>query len=174
MDTRDWKWQSRDRSTSISTRLGPAIAAIFFNEYTTFVPAKCYLLEKGIDRLGPFLPVLGEVAQKGTFLFVAMTLLNLFEVSPRPEQLPLIVAAGKLWFAAHPDDKEFWIGHAVGRRLCSIVEAILLLDPEVLGQDRNVRTAIEDILAGLIRLGVAEAHRLEDALRRIYDDPSRL
>jgi hypothetical protein len=37
------------------------------------------------------------------------------------------VAAGKLWFAAHPDDKEFWIEHAVGRRLCSVIEAILAL-----------------------------------------------
>ncbi|HEV2491946.1 MAG TPA: ATP-binding protein [Terriglobia bacterium] len=166
METRQWTWQSRDRSTSISTRLGPAIAVIFFNEYATFVPAKCYLLEKGIDRLGPFLPVLGEVVQRGTFLFVAVTLLNLLEVSPRPEHLPLIVTAGKLWFAAHPDGKEFWIEHSIGRRLCSVIEAIVALDPKAFAQDQTARREIEGLLPGLIRLGVAEAHHLEEALRR--------
>lgn len=166
METRQWTWQSRDGSTSIITRLGPAIAVIFFNEYSTFVPAKCYLLEKGIDRLGSFLSDLGEVVQRGTFLFVALILLNLLEVSPRPEHLPLIVRAGKLWFAARPDDKEFWIEHAIGRRLSSVIEAIVALDPKAFAQDQTARTEIEGLLAGLIRLGVAEAHHLEKALPR--------
>ena len=167
METMQWTWQSRDRSPSIITRLGPAIAVIFFNEYETFMPAKCYLREKGIDRLGPFLPVLGEVVQRGAFLFVATMLLNLIEVSPRPEHMPLIVTAGKLWFANQPNDKEFWIGHAVGRRLCSVIEVILALDPKALARYQIVRTEIEGFLAGLIRLGMPEAHRLEDALRHI-------
>ncbi|HEX3681727.1 MAG TPA: hypothetical protein VHU83_04225 [Bryobacteraceae bacterium] len=167
METRDWKWHSRDRSTSIGTRLGPAIAVIFFNDYGTFVAAKCYLLEKGIDGLGPFLPVLSEVVRLGTFLFVAMILLNLLEVSPRPEHLPLIVLAGKLWSVALPDDKEFWVEQAIGRRLCSVIEAILVRDRKVLGNNETVRTEIESLLPGLIRLGVAEAYRLEDALREI-------
>jgi hypothetical protein len=165
METREWTWQSRDRSTSIGTRIAPSIAVIFFNEYAAFVPTKAYLLEKGIDYLGPFLPILGEVVQRGTFLFVATLLLNLLEVSPRPEHLPLIVAAGKLWFASHPDDKMFWIDNAIGSRLCSMIEAIFALDPKALGQDQTIRIDIEGFLADLIRLGVAEAHRLEDALR---------
>jgi hypothetical protein len=76
LETRLWKWQSRDGSTSILSHLGPAVAVVFFNEYASLVPAKCYLLEKGIDGLGPFLPVLDEVLQKGTFFFVALTLLK--------------------------------------------------------------------------------------------------
>ena len=130
------------------------------------MPAKCYLLEKGIDGLGPFLPVLAEVVQRGTFLFVAMTLLNLLEVSPRPEHLPLIVTAGNLWFAAHPDDKEFWIEHAIGRCVSSVIETIVALDPEAFAQDQIARTEIEGLLARLIRLGGAEAHHLEETLRR--------
>src|SRR5713101_7646971 len=39
-----------------------------------------YLLEKGIDRLGPFLPLLKELGESGPFLFPAVTLLNLLEV----------------------------------------------------------------------------------------------
>jgi hypothetical protein len=93
-------------------------------------PAKCYFLEKGIDGLGPFLPVRDEVVQKGTFLFVALMLLNLLQVSPKPAHLPLVVTAGG-WFAAHPVDKAFWVEHGVGRRLCSIIERIIEIDPKV-------------------------------------------
>jgi hypothetical protein len=165
MKTRDWNWQRRERSTSISIRLGPAVAVVLFNESGSFQPAKCYLLEKGIDRLDPFLPVLKEVVQGGPFLFVATTLLNLLEVAPRPVHLPLIIAAGKIWFASHPDDKEFWIDHAVGRRLCSLIEPALSLDPKLFGSDQAARKEIDALLGGLIRLGVPEAHRLEEALR---------
>jgi hypothetical protein len=163
--TRDWEWQRSERSTSISTRLGSAIGVLLFNELWHFQPAKCYVLEKGIDRLDPFLPVLKEVVESGPFLFVATTLLNLLEVTPRPAHLPLIVAEGKSWLASHPDDKEFWIDHAVGRRLCSVIEAILPLDPKLFGSDQAARKEIDALLGGLIRLAVPEAHRLEEALR---------
>ena len=165
MKTRDWEWQRRERSTSISTRLGPAIAVLLFNDFGSFQPAKCYLLEKGIDRLGSFLPVLAEVMEKGPFLFVATTLLNLLEVSPRPEHVPVMVAAGKLWFASHPDDREFWIDHAVGRRLCSVIEAIVAIDQGLFGPDQRLRKELDQLLAGLVRLGVPEAHLLEESLR---------
>jgi hypothetical protein len=165
MKTRDWEWQCGDRTTSISTRLGPAIAVLLFNEFGNFQPAKCYLLEKGIDRLGPFLSVIAEVVERGPFLFMATMLLNLLEVSPRPEHLPLIVAAGKLWFASHSDDREFWIENAVGRRICSVIEAILLLDPKLFCSDQPARKEIDVLLASLIHLGVSEAHLLEETLR---------
>ena len=171
LETRQWKWQSRDGSTSIISHLGPAVAVVFFNEYASLIPAKCYLLEKGVDSRGPFLPVLEQVVQKGTFFFVALTLLNLLQVSPRPEHLPLVVTAGTVWFAAHPDDKEFWIEHSIGHRLCSIVEAILRLDPKVFPRTETARLDVESLLAGLVRLGVSEAHLLEEGIRRTDDDP---
>jgi hypothetical protein len=31
LETRLWKWQSRDGSTSILSHLGPAVAVVFFN-----------------------------------------------------------------------------------------------------------------------------------------------
>ena len=169
LETRLWKWQSRDGSTSILSHLGPAVAVVFFNEYASLVPAKCYLLEKGIDGLGPFLPVLDEVLQKGTFFFVALTLLNLLQVSPRPEHLPLVVTAGRVWFAAHPDDKAFWVEHGVGRRLCSIIETIMRLDPKVFARNQAGRLEIESLLGSLIRLGVSEAHQLEEGIRNDND-----
>jgi hypothetical protein len=165
MKTRDWEWQRRERSTSISTRLGPAIAVLLFNEFGHSQPAKCYLREKGIDRLDPFLPVLKEVVESGPFLFMATAVLNLLEVAPRPLHLPLIIAAGKVWLTSHPDDKEFWIDHAVGRRLCTVIEAIAAIDQELLGPDQALRKELDQLLAGLVRLGVPEAHCLEESLR---------
>jgi hypothetical protein len=54
MTSREWKWQRRDRSDSITSHLGPAIAALLFNDFGHCQPAKCYLLPPGIDRLELF------------------------------------------------------------------------------------------------------------------------
>jgi hypothetical protein len=167
MTSRQWEWQRRELSDSIIMHLARALAVLLFNDYDYFQPSKCYLLEKGIDRLPPFLPLLQELAEHGPFLFMATTVLNLLEVSPRPAHLLLICAAAKSWLAAHPDEREFWIEQAIGRRVCSAIEVILTLAPNSFGPDQPARQEIEDVLGKLIRLGVAEAHRLEKALREI-------
>jgi hypothetical protein len=41
----------------------PAIAVVLFNEYWIFQQPKCYLKPKGVDHLGPLLPLLKEVAE---------------------------------------------------------------------------------------------------------------
>jgi len=167
MTSRLWEWQRRELSDSIVTHLARALAVLLFNDNGDLLPSKCYLRERGIDRLTPFLPLLQELAESGPFLFVATTLLNLLEVSPRPAHLPLTCAAAKSWLAAHPDDTEFWIGQAVGQRVCSVIEAILTLAPNSFAPDQPARREIDDVLGKLVRLGVAEAHRLEKALREI-------
>jgi hypothetical protein len=168
MTTRDWRWKLRERSSSISTRLGPAVAVHFFNDFGGFrEPPKCYLLEKGVERLGPFLPLLGELSESGPFLFAAATLLNLLEVSPKPAHLPLIVRAAKTWFSNHQGDTEFWIDNGIGRRLCVLIEAILRLDPSLAGHAQTARKEIEGFLGVLIGMGIADANRLEEALRNI-------
>jgi hypothetical protein len=165
MKTRDWKWQRRERSNSISTRLGPAIVVLFFNDYGHFQPARCYLYAKGIDRLEPFFPVLKDVAESGPFLFVAMVLLNLVEVASRTAHLPLISAGAKAWLISNPDDKTFWVDSDIGRRLCAVMEAVFNVDPKAFGNDQAVRKDIDTLLVALVRLGVPEAHRLEKGLR---------
>ena len=167
MTSRQWEWQRRDPSDSVSSHLGPAVATLLFNDFGYFQPAKCYLLQKGIDRLQPFLPVLQELVARGPFLFIATTLLNLLEVSPQPVHIGLICEAAKIWLSSYPDSREFWIGHAIGRRLCSIIEAILALDPRLFAPDQQARREIDDFLGRLVRLGVSEAHGLEEALRQI-------
>jgi hypothetical protein len=79
--------------------------------------------------------------------------------------VPLIVEVGKSCLAANPDDKEFWIDHGIGRRLCTAMEAILVLDPKPFRLDQALRRGIDGLLASLVRMGIAEAHRLEESLR---------
>ena len=168
MASRDWEWQlRREDSDSISLHLGRAVAALLFNEFDHFQPGKCYLRPKGIDRLGPFLPLFQEVAEKGPFLFIAVNLLNVIEVSPLPAHIGLTCAAAKSWLAAQPDSRGFWIGQAIGRRLCSTIEAIVALDPRAFTPDQPARKDVDDFLGKLVRLGVAEAHHLEDMLVQI-------
>ncbi len=167
MTTRAWNRHVRDHSTSTEYHFGPAVARITFNDYGGFSPAKCYLFAKAIDNLDPFLPVLKEIAENGQFFLVIVTLLNLLEVSPRESHLPVVVTAGRSWLTIHPDDKEFWVSQGIGRRLCSVMQTIFALNEKPFGPEQPFRKDIEHLLANLIRIGVAEAHRLEENLLRL-------
>jgi hypothetical protein len=162
-----WKWHVRERSTSTAFHFAPAMATVLFNDYSNFEPPKCYLTPIGIDRLGPFLPLLKEISGSAHFLLAIIALLNLLEVAPRAAHLPVIVAAGKSWLANHPDSKSFWIDQGTGRRLCSLMEAILASDPKPFGLDQPLRKEIDALLGSFVRMGVAEAHRLGEGLRAI-------
>jgi hypothetical protein len=168
MITRAWKRHVRERSMSTEIHFGPAIAAVLFNEYWSFrPPPKCYLKPKGIEHLTPFFPLLKQVAESAQFLLAVIALLNLFEVAPRAAHLEVIVAAGKGWLVAQPNAKEFWIDQGIGGRLCSLMEAILSLDPNAFGLDRPLRKDIDALLGNLVRIGVAEAYQLEASLRLV-------
>jgi ribosomal protein S18 acetylase RimI-like enzyme len=168
MTTRAWKRHVRERSESTEIHFGPAMAVVLFNDYRTFQPPpECYLNPKGIDHLGPFLPLVKEVAETAQFSLALIALLNLLEVAPRAAHLPVIVAAGKSWLAVHPDNKDFWIDQGIGRRLCSLMETILARDPKAFGLDQPLRKDIDGLSDSLVRMGVAEAHRLEESFRVI-------
>ena len=167
LNTWSWEWQCRNQSASITTRLGPAVASVFFNDFTSLEPAKCYLVEKGVDRLEPFLPVIGEVAEKGRFLFVAIAFLNLIEVSPRVQHLTLVAAVAKAWFDGNPDRRDFWMENGIGRRVCALISKTIPENADlvtVFGEERLAD--LRAVVASLIRLGLPEASDLENLLRQ--------
>jgi hypothetical protein len=159
-----WTWHVRRRSSSIEVHLGPAIATLFFNQYGYFQPAKAYLLAPGIDRLMPFLPSLQTLAVEGSSHFVANVTLNLLEVSPRSPHVPFLLTAAIAWMAAFPNATDFWIDYAIGRRVCGLIEATRRAEPALLAANQPLREDLNRLLPALIRLGVAEAARLEQAL----------
>lgn len=165
MASRGWQRLGGTRSASIEMHLGPAIATILFNNYLFNQPPKCYLLPLGADRLDPFLPVLGMLAESGPSHFVAVMTLNLVEVAPKSNHLPFIVAAAMAWLRSYPDDTYFWIDHDIGRRVCALVEGVWRGEPALLDSKQVVRFDVDRLLAALISLGVVEARRLEESLR---------
>jgi hypothetical protein len=57
----------------------------------------------------------------------------------------------------------FWV--FTEGRLCSLMEAILASDPKPFASDQPVRKVLDGLLGTLVRMGIADAHRLEESLR---------
>jgi hypothetical protein len=164
MITRGWRRMAGDPSTSIEYRLGPAVATMFFNMAGGFEPPKAYLLTPGVKRLGPFLDVLEQLATDGASYHVASLMLNLFEVAPAAEQLPALIRAACAWYAAFPTETELWVDHRIGERFCKLVDATRTDAGALLDTGQPLRRSLDELLAGLVSLGVPAAARLEEAL----------
>ena len=156
----DWKWASRNPSASIEVNLGGAVAAFFFNSWNRMRPSSCYLLAPGIARIGPFLPILERLAVEGAGGFVASLLLDLVEVSPKPEHLSFIVATAEAWLAAHPHDTGFWIDIGTAGRYCVVIDSVRAQEP-FSRWDPALQDRMSNILSGLVGIGVPEAAQLE-------------
>lgn len=167
LTTRGWERLSRSKDLSIEMHIGPAIAVLFFNDHNFGQGSKCYLFEKGAERVGPFLPLLGKLVHEGPSPFVALVLLNLLEVAPRAEQLEVLVSAGSAWIDAYPDFRQLWVDHGVGRRWCLLIEAIRVQSPASVSHRAPLRSRIDNLVATLIALGVPEATRLEEELGKL-------
>lgn len=158
-----WRRLVGSRSSSIELHLGPAVGAIFFNEYILRQTAT-YMKPKAMERVAPFLPALIDLLARGPSYFVALVTMDLLEVSPDASLLPVLVAGGKAWTVSYGDDTTFWVEHGIGRRLCIWIDQIRITSPAALAVDKPERQAIDAILVALVRLGVAEARVLETAL----------
>lgn len=163
-----WHWMVRRRSSSVEMHLGSAIATLFLNDYGWTQPAKAYLPPALIERLTPFLPALERCAVEGATPFVAVVILNLVEVAPRPAQLPFLLGAAASWMAAFPDATDFWVDHGIGRRVCAFIDATRQRAP-TLRSGQPLRDQVDLLLAGMVRVGVAEAARLERAFQADVD-----
>ena len=159
-----WQRLAGSRSNSVEVHIGPAIAVFFFNDYGRFQPTKCYLPPSAIDRVDPFLPLLQKLIDGGPSFFTALVTLNLLEVSPKPSHLSFIVMAATTWLKTYPDSIPLWIDNDTGRRICSLIDDIRLKEPGRFHAQENLRNDLHQILAALIRIGVADAARLEQAL----------
>ena len=158
-----WRFGSSDPSGSTEVHVGSAIAAFFFNDWDRLRPSSCYLRSPGIDRIGPFLPPLERLATESPGGFVAGLVLDLVEVSPRLELLPLVTAAAEAWLEAHPDDMVFWEHNEIARRLCGVVGRIGSVEPYA-AWDPSLRNRVAKILSTVAGLGVPEAVQLEQDL----------
>jgi hypothetical protein len=160
MSSTGWRWMRGTHSEGVEIHIGPAIAALFFNDYTSFGgPAKCFVLAPGMSSIEPALPTLLRLASSAPSPIVATVLLNLLEVSPAPSHLPLALGSALAWLDVYPDDTVFWVTHEFGLRICRVIDRATSSDRSSI--DAIVRSQLNALLPALVRMGVSEAAQLE-------------
>ena len=153
---RRWRaeWMASERN------LGRLVGRLFMHDGWSQLP-RCWLHPDGGDLVDPLLPTLQGLVEGGPCIFFALRML---EVDPRPNHLEFIVAAADAWLRLYHDTSELWVDHAVGRRLCGLIDNILAQRPSVLSRKEELRKRVDDVVVSLTGLGVVEAAALEQTL----------
>lgn len=161
METHGW-CRDKDRvSFTVEMHIAPAIATLFMNEHSSFSATKCYLLEKGMDKIEPFLAGMAAMMETGPVPFLSMLTLNLLEVSPRSSHAGFLLGSADVWLRRVPANAELWVDHGIGARIARWLEQVSSADPSLRAPGHHLRPLIDSVLARLVRVGVAEAHRVE-------------
>ena len=161
-----WRWERERTEMSVEMEIGSAMAPLFFCHHSSFTGSKCYLLDKGIDQVHPFFPLLTRLISEGSVPFTGLLTMNLLEVSPRREHLPFLLSSGLTWLRRQPENRELWIDYGLGARISKWLGAIIGDDGALHSASHPLRPQIDDVLARLVQIGVAEAHRLELGLAK--------
>jgi hypothetical protein len=156
-----WQWERDRTEPSMETRIGPAIAVLFFNNYVAFGEAQCYLLAKGIDQVAPFLPQLTRLIEVGPVPFTALLTMNLLEVSHKPEHAGFFLSSALTWLRRQPTNTLLWVDHGLGARLAKWLESVTKSETSLRLATHPLRSQMDEMLARLVQVGVPEAHRLE-------------
>jgi hypothetical protein len=163
VESAGWR-RERDRSEmSVEMRIGPAIGALFFKNYSSFVGGRCYLLAKGMDRVDPYFPLLARLIEEGSVPFTARLTMNLLEVSPKPEHTAFFLSSALTWLRRQPSNTLLWVDGGLGARLARWLESVMASDGSLRSAGNPLRAQVDDVLARLIRIGVADAHRVEQS-----------
>lgn len=161
MESAGWLWERERTEMSVEMTIGPAIAPLFFCHHNPFTGSKCYLLERGIDQVDAFLPLLTRLISEGSVPFIAVLTMNLLEVSPKQEHLPFLLSSGLTWLRRQPQNRALWIDHGLGARVVKWLDAIIGADVALRSASHPLRPQVDDLLGRLVQVGVAEAHHLE-------------
>jgi len=160
-----WKRERGRSELSVEMWIGPAIGVLFFNSYSSFSDAQCYLLDKGIDQVAPFLPQLTRLIEEGPVPFIAILTMNLLDVSKKPEHAGFFLSSALTWLRRQPNNARLW-AEGLGARLANWLGAVTSSDALLRAADHPLRAQIDDVLARLVQVGIAEAHRVEHVLAK--------
>ena len=72
--------------------------------------------------------------------------------------------AAVTWLRSYPECVPLWIDNDTGRRICVLIDDIWRKEPALLDGTQTLRSDVDQLLAALVRMGVADAARLERAL----------
>ncbi len=163
MMTSEWQRLIGDTSNSMSISFRPAISSLFFNTADAFQPTQSQLLELGIQRLDPAIPLLTKCIISAPSYAVAVFTMNLVEVVFKKSHKPLVLALATSCLTSGINDQEFWLGTNMGAKICTyFVEFLGTLedreDVETLARE------LDDIISRFILIGIPEGQRLYDVL----------
>lgn len=72
--------------------------------------------------------------------------------------------AAAIWLRTYPDSVPFWIDNDTGRLICALIDDIWRKAPDRFDRAQTLRNDVDQFLAALVRIGVSDAARLEQAL----------
>lgn len=122
-----WRRLTGKPSTGIATDAAEAVAAMFMNNYLLGGKLNCYVLPPGMDRVDNCLPFLANVAeQAGGSTFVALAILSLLEVEPRPSRLAVLSGLVTAWWVIYGANAEFWVNYGIAKRVCDWIDTGVL------------------------------------------------
>jgi len=153
-----WKVGCTNPNLSVSSPVGQVVSIIFFNN----ISGPCYLTEKGIDLVYPFLVELGKLVDDFPVRLVAPMVMNILEVSPRPAHSGFLLSNVLVWLQRQPDNTDIWINSGLGVRVVKWLEEVTKVDAETLFHDFLCKDSLKDVISRLIRVGVADASIFEE------------
>lgn len=157
-----WDRFASERSPSSETHMADTVSALLFHVYNHGIaPPKCYLSLGLVEKTHPLLPVVTALATAAPTILVATETMTFLAISPHAAQLSFAIEIGKGWVSSRPDDTQFWVGYAIGRKLCHWLNKLLEIVPEAFRTEGAYRNDIDTILGALVRVGVPEASQLE-------------
>lgn len=164
VESAGWRREQDRSEMSVEMWVGPAIGVLFFNNYSSFGGARCYLREKGIDRVDSFFPQLAHLIEEGSVPFTALLTMNVLEVSPRSEHTAFFLSSALTWLRRQPSNTPLWVDGGLGARLARWLETVTTSDTALRAETHPLRAQMDNLLARLVQVGVAEAHRVERSL----------
>ena len=163
MMTASWHRLKGDTSGSMSTDFRPAISNLFFNSAFAYQPATSRLLEPGIRRLDPAIPLLTKFIYSAPSYAVALFTMNIVEVIFMPSHKPMVLALVNACLENNIVQREFWIKTEMGARICIYFETFLS-ELDSAESVKELSRELDSVLNQLMLIGVPEAQWLHDAL----------
>lgn len=167
---RGWQRVVERKATSMEMHLARAVSSLFLHN-DSWAGGKCYLYPAGANNLKIFLPLLLSICiEAAESQYIALQFLDLMELKVDSENLGYLVPAAAAWMEKCPEDTSFWIDYGVGKRICAWLAEAIKTDPPVFAAQTCPSGAIDRLLDGLLRLGVAAARSVEETFSRTRKD----
>jgi len=77
---------------------------------------------------------------------------------------PALLSSALTWLRRQPGNGPLWVDSGLGARLARWLESVTASDTALRAATHPLRAQMDDLLARLVQVGVAEAHRVERLL----------